>query len=1198
MSGLSLIADEISALLDPVIKGLEAPESLQSLLNEIGVVDSTNANLLSALTTIGNFAQQCETFATQGQPSFQSASALLDLSRKAFSALSVLKDTSVVTSGLASLGEDLAEFLVGVWLANRHPRAYSLGLLLSLIEGSWDQQSTPAQRDASGNVSRYGFQIDRLHPERIVDLIRDPVGALKSEYGHALATNADADALAAKLFPRLKILLRQFGVICSFGIDPADAVALNEWAAPLNRTFILYLQHVATGDPADAGVIFTFSPTSFGGLGLVVAPFGSLNITTKAGPWSVNAQVGASVDAITWGPSGPSVFSASNSSLAELSASVTSTLAAPASGPAVVFGSPTGTRLEIGGATLSANAHIASTASTVGISAAVSKSTLVIAGGDSDGFVSTILPSGGLKANFNLGIGWSNDKGLTLSGGGGMAATLPVGLSIGGVTFSTIHLALTALDGALNGELSANLSTTIGPIQASVERLGLSTAVTFPSSGGNLGFADIAFGLKGPTGVGLAIDAHGVLSGGGFLSSDPATGNYGGVLQLSLHDTITLTGYGLLATKMPDGSSGFSLLVFITADGFEPIPLGLGFVLQSIGGMLGINRTFDLDVVRSGLKSDSLKQLLFPRDPVANAPALLQALATTFPVRSGSYLVGLLARITWFTPTLVTFDLALILELGNRTRLLALGRVSALLPSADNDLIRLNMDTDGVLDFDASSFEADAALFDSRLVHQFPITGSAALRARWGSNSTFVLAIGGLNPHFAPPSGFPSLTRVSIALSSGNNPRLICDAYLAITSNTLQFGAHVDLHAEAAGVSVDGDLGFDALISLRPPHFIIDFHASVHLKYHSFNLFSVTLDGTLEGPLPLHLSARASISILFFSISAHFDFTLADGRSGTAPPSVLLEDQVKAALIDPANWTTLNAAAPAHGVSLRSLPSKGVPILDPLGQLMVQQQIAPLNADRPINVYDGVAVSGPQRFDFAATFDGQAGAPVTAQFAPARYFKMSDDDKIAAPSFENRQSGVTLGDNKIKFDTATFAPAPLQYDEYVLGPQGGTTQSGIGRPPPVTPDAAPKAVAASTGPTGTYQMTAADLAAQTATGAAGRAPTRTVGRARFQNLGAAKGAVAKPQNWVMVNALGAPKPAAASPPPPAPPPPPRPLTPPPPSAGPPPPPAPPPPPPASPSPPAPPSTPVDVWSDGKAKLASSSWAVVPAYEVQ
>ncbi len=94
--------------------------------------------------------------------------------------------------------------------------------------------------------------------------------------------------------------------------------------------------------------------------------------------------------------------------------------------------------------------------------------------------------------------------------------------------------------------------------------------------------------------------------------------------------------------------------------------------------------------------------------------------------------------------------------------------MSALLPSRDNDLIRLNLDALGV--FDAGTLAIDAVLVDSRLAHQFPITGAAALRAQWSgvaaaaagavagvagvaAAANFVLAVGGLNPRFRRPRG-------------------------------------------------------------------------------------------------------------------------------------------------------------------------------------------------------------------------------------------------------------------------------------------------------------------------------------------------------------------------------------------------------------------------------------------------------------
>ena len=131
------------------------------------------------------------------------------------------------------------------------------------------------------------------------------------------------------------------------------------------------------------------------------------------------------------------------------------------------------------------------------------------------------------------------------------------------------------------------------------------------------------------------MDAHGVVTGGGFLFHDAAQGLYAGVMQLSLHEQITLKAFGLIATRMPDGSRGYSLIVFITAEDFRPIPLGLGFTLLGIGGMVAVNRTFDQNVLRAGLKSGTLATLLFPRDPVGNAATLISNLLdSAFPAHA------------------------------------------------------------------------------------------------------------------------------------------------------------------------------------------------------------------------------------------------------------------------------------------------------------------------------------------------------------------------------------------------------------------------------------------------------------------------------------------------------------------------------------------------------------------------------------
>jgi hypothetical protein len=510
----------------------------------------------------------------------------------------------------------------------------------------------------------------------------------------------------------------------------------------------------------------------------------------------------------------------------------------------------------------------------------------------------------------------------------------------------------------------------------------------------------------------------------------------------------------------------------------------MGFSLQGIGGMVAVHRTFDQDVLREGLKSDTLGALLFPRDPIGNAPAIIRALATAFPAQRGSYLLGVLVRIGWGLSTLVLLDLALILQFGTRKRLLVLGRISSLLPSPDNDLVRLKLDAMGVIDFDEGTASIDAVLVDSRLAHKFALTGAMAMRARWtsGPGSGFVLAVGGLNPRFAPPTGLPQLDRIAIALCSGDNPRVICAAYFAITSNTVQFGARAQLHAAAYGFSVDGDIGYDVLLQIVPLHFLAEFHASVQLKRGSSNLFKVSLDGELEGPRPLRVSGKASFEILWCDFSVRFDKTLIDGEKPPLPPAVDVLAELTKALSAPQSWTALGPAHGTHGVVLRKLAPGSAVVLDPLGRLVVKQQVVPLNTGRDIDTFGGAPVSGDRRFQVTAMVNAQAQETemVRDQFAPAQFFEMSEDDKLAGPSFEEMDAGLVFGSDAMNFDAAEVVAVPMAYESIVID----------------------SLQAAPTPPGPRYQLTSAQLLAQTRTGAAARAPLRRVGLARFRDAAA------------------------------------------------------------------------------------------------
>ncbi len=747
-------------------------------------------------------------------------------------------------------------------------------------------------------------------------------------------------------------------------------------------------------------------------------------------------------------------------------------LAAPAGERVTLLSFPGGGLIDVDSIAFGGGIDAAQGKLTPSFAAKLSGGRAAIKPGESDSFLSSILPANGVELKFDLGMRWSA-TGMSFEGSAVAAIDFPLHFSIGPLRIDGLHVGLSPSEAGIGVETSFAASTSLGPLTVAVDRVGAQAMLAFHD--GNLGPIDLALDFKPPSGIGLAVEVPGVASGGGFLFHDAATATYAGVMQLSIYGQLTLTAFGLIATRMPDGSRGYSIVVFITADDFRPIQLGLGFTLLGVGGMVAINRTFDENVLREGIKNDTLGKLLFPRDPVRNAPAIISALAKAFPARSGSYLVGLLAKIGWFTPTLVLMQIAIIVEFGARKRLLVLGRVSSLLPSKDNDLVRINVDVVGVIDFDQGNAAVDGMLVDSRLAHAYALTGAMALRARWGSGpgSTFVLAVGGLHPRFAPPSDLPKLSRIAIAFSSGNNPRLTCEAYFAITANTVQFGARAQLYAAAYGFSIEGDIGYDVLVEISPLHFIADFHAKVQLKRGSSNLFSVSVKGELEGPRPLRVSGKASFSIFWCDFSVRFDKTLVDGEKPPLPAAVDLLAQLKQALSDTTSWSVQTRSA--HGVALRKLAASAGLVLDPLGTLVVQQQIVPLNTTRDIDLYGGAPVSGARRFhlDAALQAQGQHVDPVRGRFSPSQYFAMSDDEKLAAPSFEEMDSGIMFGGDGASFDQAV--PAPLVYDSLVFDTL----------PQPTNRD--PR-----------YTMVVNQLMLHTRTGSVARAPIRRTGPARFR----------------------------------------------------------------------------------------------------
>jgi hypothetical protein len=760
---------------------------------------------------------------------------------------------------------------------------------------------------------------------------------------------------------------------------------------------------------------------------------------------------------------------------------------------------------------------------------------LALDGASFDDFIGSLLPRTQTSVEFSFGVGVSTRDGLFVTGdlstpaaaspsapaalprgatgaadsaaapgilppdlpvastglqGGGIPLQIPIGKSIGPVRLHHVLLNIdrdTAGDAPTTSiQAGLSFSAQIGPVLARVDRIGMKLALDFPDdqAHANLHFANLDVGFLAPAGVGLAVDSEQV-KGGGFLFHDEARHQYAGVMELSLSGIIALKAIGLLSTRLPDGSKGYSLLVLVTGQTARPggslLELPMGWRLTGIGGLLALHRTVDKDAVRAGLRNRTLESILFPQDPVRNAPTVIAALDRVFPVCRGRHLFGVMLQLQWGVPTLITVNLGVIAELSAGCpwirRLVVLGRLTAILPRLDKDLLRLNLDVAGFFDFDQGTVEIDAVLVDSRLLHRFPLTGAGALRARWTSPRSFALAVGGMHRAFTPPAGFPALERLALSLTTGDNPRLTCEAYFALTANTVQFGARANLYAAAYGFNVTGEAGFDVLIRLLPFHFLAEFFAGMQLRKGSRNLFKVKVEGALEGPIPLALRARCTFEIFWWDVSIRVNVTLAGGQAPPLPVAVDASVQLFAALGDARSWSAELPGGQARIVALREGAADGVLRVHPLGTLTVRQSVVPLNLGRDIDKFGDAPVAGARRFSVTRVAIGggeQPTSPVVDDFAPGQFFDMSDDARLASPSFEAMQAGLRVGSTAFALDFARRVESPLAYETRVIDRKAATP------PPPPTRD---------------YRLSEALLELHALHGAAGRSALRRERRA-------------------------------------------------------------------------------------------------------
>ena len=1033
------ILAELGKAFLPLEDALESPSDFQDFMRQLGwTVDSIPdpiSDLASSVSALKSAIDKI-TGGSASPSDFEDAkNALKDLIDAIENLEGESFDSALEADNFANVfPKQLIDYLIARYLITHQPSVGYVFQLLGILQVEMEE--------AAGNRPAY-MQYEMVW-SRVADILKDPVVVYEEEFNWG-----QDDLRADEIFQLLSNFLNALG-ISAFLRDIEDEVAgalqdVEVPGDPIPMGIDIPFFDAGTPDAeADAGLlVMRIEGNGAGKTGLAIIPYAHGSVQTDfqitdymvfnmASDLDISGGIGIKLRPDK-GLELIKGFYDSDVSSAEGSLEISIIVQKEDQEPIVLIGKESGTRLEMknlsgtGGVIVGTREEM-----DLYTELALNGGQLVISGGEGDGFLQKILPEDGIQAAFDLVVGYSTQRSVYFKGSGGLEIKVPSHIELGPIELQSVTTAIKFDNGDIPVEVGASVKAELGPLVATVENMGVKAIFSFPSDGGNLGPLDLDVDFKPPNGIGLSIDAEG-FKGGGYLAFDFDNERYSGILELEFQNSISLKAIGLLTTRMPDGSKGFSLLIIITAE-FTPIQLGFGFTLNGVGGLLGLSRTMKVEVLREGVRTGALSSVLFPTDIVANANQIISDLRAIFPPYEDQFVFGPMGKLGWGTPTIITIDLGLIIEIPEPVRIAILGVVRAILPDEKAAVVQIQVNFLGTLEFDKKLLAFDASLFDSRLL-AYTLEGDMALRMKWGDDPDFLMSVGGFHPSYEPPPlDIPKLTKITISLLGGNNPRLTLTSYKALTSNTVQFGSSVELYAKAWKFSVEGFLGFDVLIQFNPFYFIAQVGAMLAVKAGSSTLFSIKLAFTLEGPTPWKAKGKATFKVLFVKVKVRFNKTFGE-KKDTSLPEVEVMPKLKEALSKKDSWEGRLPSRNNLLVKLRDISgSTDGLVVHPAGTLTVKQKVVPLNV-----TIDRVGSQKPSDAKkFALSVDDTIGATlsreayVKEQFAPAQFFEMSDSEKLSRKSFEKLDGGITLSDevNALKF--SYFVKRELEYETIVI----------------------------------------------------------------------------------------------------------------------------------------------------------------------
>jgi hypothetical protein len=626
-------------------------------------------------------------------------------------------------------------------------------------------------------------------------------------------------------------------------------------------------------------------------------------------------------------------------------------------------------------------------------------SAMVNTGLRTDGLLEQIIPATAPKAqSAPITVQVDTASGLSLGTGGSPRLMLQTSFDWPGIELRDVGLAVSNQRGG-QLDLTATVAGSLaGVINIVVEGGGVRIGLLSSAAPGTL---PITVALLAPDGAGIQVNA-GLVTGGGFMQQ--VNGEYGGTLALRLTE-IGITAIGLLST------SPFSLVLVIGLEFFPAIELGLGFTLNGVGGLLALERSVASDALRQTIVDGSADEILFPRDPVAAAPTILATLHNLFPQQAGAFVVGPIAELGWGSQAkLVTAKIGVAISLPD-PKVILLGALRIAVPSTElpPDLCIIDLNA-GIIGEVTSEYTFLAAGLTNSRVAGVAISGDVALYLSWGSSPDVAITVGGFHPHYSPPPLLTGMRRISLDLSPAVLVTLHAEGYVAVTSNTLQFGAQVRLSADIGIASGEAWLGLDVLFRWAPHLFFeADINAGISIEAFGETFANIGLTGHLQGMTPWMLEGTATVDVWYLP-TIHFDVGPFTWGPDSSPeePQVSPLDIVADALTPDQAWTPRLPSGAETLVRFKEDGAAGL-LVHPLGGVEMRQIKVPLEfqidhiGKSPVTSHR-VNLDSPLLGGIAAG----AVSHVEELFALADFVDLSDDDRLGRPSFEPKPAGAQM----------------------------------------------------------------------------------------------------------------------------------------------------------------------------------------------